>query len=265
MKLEPHLITFGEFDYPPQEFPSQPADYDNDMRAYDANIRKIINATGEPVMFLAGSRHELDYRDTQLHSCSNVAYLYVNEKARDDARDDLLKIRKKSAAKKVGEVLSAIPGINLEIFGTAIGNVAILICSDAYDPIIISEMVMNSRRGHSDRIDYFIVPSYNQSGKLVKSCQVLSYFSNSAVLYCNSFVRNGEFGVSEMFLCGERIGAWRDVAAFRQMTLPKIRKVSHRHYDLWYYELDHNFVREVIDHSKRRQSEQLDVLLKSRR
>jgi hypothetical protein len=192
----------------------------------------------------------------------------LNDRSRIEIDTGRIPIFKRSPAKKAGESLSSIPGISLDIFRTFVGNVAILICSDAYDPNIISEMVLNSGPTDPMRVQFFIVPAYNQSDKLVRSCQVLSYFTNSSVLYCNSYLKGGAFGVSEFFICGERLRELRNYtyykSKFPKNALPKIFKRPRQGYDLYVYDVPHDFISEVVDYSKPRLSEQVKSLHKSR-
>lgn len=258
-----NVVILGEYDFPPCEIRAQPAAYERDLTAFKQEILSLIDEQNHQVMVLAGSRHEMQVdSDQRVNFCSNTAYLFTNRLARIDQNDAITEFQKRAAAKKMGEVISVQPGITLYIYTTFVGNVCVLVCSDAYDPGVICEMILNSRPSSQQHVDYFFIPSYNQSARFLRSCQTLSYFTNSCVIYCNAHADNGRFyRLSEFFMCGERLEDWNRQDVLADQTKAEVETKAFAGYDLTTFKVDTAFAAQAIDYAKKRQSPTVRGLL----
>jgi hypothetical protein len=124
-------------------------------------------------------------------------------------------IRKKSPARKLGEYIDANGKIELDVFVTELGVVAVLICYDAFDPTIFLSAVRMyleslERNGGfvHQAIDIFFIPAFNRSQKFVDMCQTLSRETNSIVVYVSGDDRCEV--KSNVFVCGQSCELWAE-------------------------------------------------------
>lgn len=177
-----NIICFGEFDYPPRFM----REYSE--RRFRSDVSKIIDASSEPVILFAGSRHERartkDHGEHEFHA-HNVGHVFLNKailKSQgtiNGARE--LKIYKRTPASKVGEQLSRRLGTTIQGYRTLLGRISFLICADAYDPTIGFEFFAKSADA-TVKPEITLVPSYNVSTRLAGMCEVLSLLTNSVVV-----------------------------------------------------------------------------------
>ncbi|MCP4079314.1 MAG: hypothetical protein GY743_03630 [Planctomycetaceae bacterium] len=171
-----NIVSLGEFDYPPMFV-------DTDITSFNSDIQTKIDAVDRPVFLIAGTRHD---PNPATGECFNRARIFINKALNTAPRSEPLSgpitHDKLVSAEKSGEKISVPPGVEITYYDTCLGNIAVLICVDAYNPSVIFSMI-NQRRNHrKDFIDYIIVPSYNSSPKLYYACQVLSLLCQCSVL-----------------------------------------------------------------------------------
>ena len=106
-------------------------------------------------------------------------------------------------------------------FATSLGKVAVLICMEAFDPAMIMSVFANSRS--YNRLDVILVPSYNRSRKLLRSCQQLSSLANCIVVYVNA-LGTARHDKAQVYLSGVSLGTWREQLQYvKAMVLSKKR------------------------------------------
>lgn len=200
------IVSFGEFDYPSSAFQDR-AEIEAAQRVqgdHDAVIKQGLKAAQRPLFVFAGSYHHWTEK-----SCVNAGMVFRSE---SDGRDghsvhqDI--IEKQTAAKGLGEIISPHPSAQLHYYATNIGRIGVLICLDAFDPGIATSIFANSRESNIDRLQYILVPSYNPSSKLLRSCQHLSYYGNCVVIYVNA-MRGAQHKSAEVFICGSPLVTWK--------------------------------------------------------
>lgn len=132
-----------------------------------------------------------------------------------DAGSPPVYIRKKCPARKLGEYIDAEGKIELDVFVTEFGVVAVLICYDAFEPSIFLsavrmyyESLSREDNFYHQSIDLFFIPSFNKSEKFVNMCQILSRESNSTVVYVSGDDRCSV--KSRVFVCGEVCSLWAE-------------------------------------------------------
>jgi hypothetical protein len=213
-----NIVCFGEFDYPLFTSDTREASFEHD-------VAEMLKRAGGPVFAVLGTYHRKEklggreHRQWPGHLAQNVARIALSHHLRDeDDRDTFREILKRTPASKAGELLTGFHGIDMQVFDTIIGKLAVVICSDAYDPSIVLEFFAES--GPTEyRRDIILVPSYNRSDKLTHMCQVLSLTSRSVVVMvdaCSQRTSTSEnFEKSSVWVCGvpvtnETKGALRD-------------------------------------------------------
>jgi predicted amidohydrolase len=203
LKAGANVICLGEFDFPPHDIEgtvNPPGESASAIERHRQWITDRLMQHGKSTLVFAGSSHE--WTD---HGCVNTGEVFI---ADDDGRG--LRVhheqhRKRVAAGGLREVLTQVTSPILPYFGTSLGNIAVLICIDAFDPGVIMSMVASSRG--IDRIGMILVPSYNPSEQLVLSCQQLSYLANCCVVYVNA-MRTARHDKAQAFLSGIRLRTW---------------------------------------------------------
>jgi hypothetical protein len=206
-----HLIVFGEFDFPPA-FPGGPG---GTRSAFDRELKKIINAYGQPILLFAGTAHVCERKTSKFRdrlvgefSVANVGTVYFNKALLSGMwqKERVHRIYKRTPAMKAGEKLSRVEdGIQYSGgFVTPIGRVAFLICADAYDPLIVFDIFMQSERDE-DRPQIIFVPAYNRSPKLAEMCQILSMLTQSVVVLLDVCEEAswGDKRATEIWNCGQ--------------------------------------------------------------
>jgi hypothetical protein len=89
-------------------------------------------------------------------------------------------------SENVGEIIRVPSNRNFPVYDTIYGNICVLICSDAFDlNMFFRNIKMTDGRAFEDNIDIIFVPSFTEVS-LEASCQALSYFSKSVVIYVNT-------------------------------------------------------------------------------
>ncbi|MEM1052542.1 MAG: hypothetical protein AAGI28_10650 [Pseudomonadota bacterium] len=191
IKKGAQIISFGEYDFPIYEKLA-------DERSFVTRIQKVLDGALEPIIALIGTSHVFkkdhetagslsgdEYYETSLQ---NVGRLFFSEALRDawvsGSGNSPEKIFKATPASRVGERLSSARSENrIKLYGynTVLGRVAVLICSDAYDPTIILEIAAKCADPNL-RPNYILVPSYNASLVFPDLCQILSFVTRSIVI-----------------------------------------------------------------------------------
>jgi len=101
----------------------------------------------------------------------------------------------------------------MDYYATAHGNVAVLICIDAYAPGIVSSHMAISSLREDKRPHVILVPSYNRSRKLLRSAQILSQLTNTVVVYINAMggldEHVGDDMRAQVFVSGLALEKWR--------------------------------------------------------
>jgi predicted amidohydrolase len=208
LKADADIICFGEFDYPAiddRNHLTRAASL-SELTAHRAWIKKRMIEHDRPVFLFAGSSHCW----TKTHaSCANIGRIFIADRQSDDTALTVRfqRYEKRVAAKTLGEGLAQVPTPVLPYFGTSIGKIGVLICVDAFDPAIVMSVFANSSDSNFDRIGIILVPSYNPSRKLVRSCQHLSYLANCAVVYVNAFA-NAHHDRAQVFVSGISLRTW---------------------------------------------------------
>jgi predicted amidohydrolase len=204
LALGANIVCFGEFDYPLFKSDSRAEAFDQDI------MQRLENASG-PVFAVLGSFHRkevlkgIENKRWPGHLAQNVAKIAMSHHFRDDDVS-IREVLKRTPASKAGELLSGFHGIDMQVFDTIIGKIAVVICSDAYDPSIVLEYFAQSGPSGEYRRDIILVPSYNRSHKLADMCQVLSLTSRSIVVMVDACrqrtSRSREFDKSSVWVCG---------------------------------------------------------------
>jgi hypothetical protein len=205
LKRGANIVCFGEFDYP--LFKTQARE-----ETFQHDVMNLVNGAAGPVFAVLGTYHrkeKLSGPENRVwpgHVAQNVARIALSHHLRDEGNEDSFRdILKTTPASKAGELLTGFHGIDMQVFDTIIGKLAVVICSDAYDPSIVLEFFAES--GPSEyRRDIILVPSYNRSDKLTHMCQVLSLISRSIVVMvdaCSERTSSSEhFSKSSVWVCG---------------------------------------------------------------
>lgn len=205
LALEANIICFGEFDYPLFKVKARAKAFEHDI------LQRLKEAAG-PVFAVLGSYHHKEVLTGGEndrwpgHLAQNIAKIAVSHHLRDEGDDPAVRtVLKRTPASKAGELLTGLHGIDMQVFDTIIGKLAVVICSDAYDPSIVLEFFAES--GPTEyRRDIILVPSYNRSDKLTHMCQVLSLTSRSIVVMvdaCTQRTSNSDaFDKSSVWVCG---------------------------------------------------------------
>lgn len=203
---EANFISLGEFDVPPKLVSDCYADDFLDW------VKNTIETYDHPVLIIPGTRHEF-HDGSKLPVCHNHAKIFAN-KAMDKFRDHSFQSRaypldhpKLVSAEKLGERLTPVQMSEPRYYETHFGRIGVLICVDAYSPNIIFSLI-NARDGISDtgpsqKLDFLLVPAYNNSAKLYYACQVLSMTCETVVLLadaCKQSTRQPE--LCELFIAG---------------------------------------------------------------
>jgi predicted amidohydrolase len=199
------VVCLGEFDFPPLDIDGEIRSQEESAelnRAHREWITSRLLQHGKPALIFAGSSH-----DWTEHGCVNVGEVFI---ADDDGRG--LKVHpqrylKRVAAGGLGETLTQVTSPLLPYFGTSLGMIAVLICVDAFDPGVIMSIVASSRG--IDRVGMILVPSYNPSERLVRSCQQLSYLANCSVVYVNA-LETARHRKAQVFLSGISLQTWHE-------------------------------------------------------
>lgn len=228
-----NLICFGEFDYPPG-FSDEDNPYDNEAD-FQREVLEILDRSKKPSVAILGSSHRRkpipsDPDKPQLldeYKVENVAQVFFSKSLLSSVDrptvDNPKGVWKVTPASKVGERLSRPKDITLHGFNAVFGRVAVLICSDAYDPSIIFELFARSQEA-DEKPDFIVVPSYNDSGKFPELCQVLSFMTNTVVVMVDAHDGDNKYcGKAQIWACGipaEELskGVWRelDVCAYHK-------------------------------------------------
>lgn len=201
---EANVVALGEFDFPPHDVDGvliNPGDSAAAIEGHREWIKGRLAKHGRPALVFAGSSHEWAG-----HGCVNVGEVFI---ADDDGRGLQVhhhRYRKRVAAGGLGETLTQVTSPLLPYFGTSFGKIAVLICIDAFDPGVIMSMVASPRG--IDRVGMILVPSYNPSERLVRSCQQLSYLANCCVVYVNA-MGSARHTKAQVFLSGISLRTWR--------------------------------------------------------
>lgn len=192
------IITFGETDFPP-------LGTNLEEESYLTKLQARIDAVERPVFLVAGTRH-----DHFEHSeCHNRARILVNSALQSLKRTDLengpILHSKLYSAERAGEKISVPTRPRVRYYETVLGNIAVLICVDAYSPaVLMSALASRAIRGR-DQIDFILVPSYNESPKLYYSCQVLSLLSGSVVVLADACSQRNDKPAETAIFIGGRL------------------------------------------------------------
>jgi len=208
MALGANIVCFGEFDYP--LFMSSARE-----EAFEHDVDQMLKRAGGPVFAVLGTYHKKEklegrqHRQWPGHRAQNIARIALSPHLRDeDDEDPFREILKRTPASKAGEVLTGFHDIAMQVFDTILGKLAVVICSDAYDPSIVLEFFAESGASGANeaRRDIILVPSYNMSDKLTHMCQVLSLTSRSIVVMVDACSQrtsvSEEFDKSSVWVCG---------------------------------------------------------------
>lgn len=179
VKQGANIISLSEFDYPPQ---LSEDNEDEHARRYSKEIQNIINSAQQPVFLIAGSRHE-SVEEKGGITVKNYAKIFTNDALKETTvPPPQLPIdhEKIVPAQKMGEQLTPNRTPKVSFYETPIGRIGVLVCIDAYSPNII--LSITHSQIEDAKIDYLIVPSYNNSSKFYYACQSLSLISGTVVL-----------------------------------------------------------------------------------
>jgi predicted amidohydrolase len=196
------IVCLGEFDFPP-------VDDRNAAESTAANeshrdwIRNRLRDAGRPAVVFAGSSHQWSEQ-----GCANIGETFFADA--DDAGEIFIRhqqYEKRLAAKKMGETLTETQEPVHPFFATSLGKVAVLICMEAFDPAMVMSVFAHSRS--YNKLDVILVPSYNRSEMLLRSCQQLSSLANCIVVYVNA-LGTAEHENAQVYLSGVSLKLWRE-------------------------------------------------------
>lgn len=173
-----NIISFGETDY--QEHSDRACE-----EKFQEKIKAKIDAVERPIFLIAGT--DYDHEENEAAStCLNRARIFPNKTLLSQERDDIpsrpILHPKLHAAERTDERISSPERPRIVYYETILGNIAVLICVDAYNPTVVMSLLRNRGSLDKDQIDFILVPSYNKSAKLFYACQVLSLLSGSVVM-----------------------------------------------------------------------------------
>jgi predicted amidohydrolase len=199
-----NVICLGEFDFPPVDYAATFVDLARSEAANEKHrgwIEERLKKHGKPAIVFAGSSHQW----TQ-HGCANIGEIFIADYNGNGAiHVHRQNYNKRVTAGGLGELLHQTTSPILKYFGTSLGKVACLICIDAFDPGVVMSLIASSRG--IDRVGIVLVPSYNPSERLVRSCQQLSYHANCTVVYANS-METATHTKAQVFLSGIPLRTW---------------------------------------------------------
>ena len=205
LRSDCNIVSFGEFDYP--------IDLSKDEKAaFEKNVQQEVNKVDRGVFAVIGTAHVLESARTDEWTgpvAQNVAKVVISDNLLEGKQKAIRDVKKRTPASKAGELLTGLHGIDMEVFNTPLGKLAVVICSDAYDPSIVLEFFARSTSGDSKR-DIIIIPSYNTSIKLTYMCQLLSLVSESVVILvdaCSFCSNNTVFDKSDAWIYGISVSA----------------------------------------------------------
>lgn len=93
---------------------------------------------------------------------------------------------KYSPALSLGENLAPRSDLNWRYYKTELGQMAVLVCFDAIDPNVILRQIYFYRDVPADnRINIYLIPSFSPNDVVRDQAEMLSYFTNSIVVYVN--------------------------------------------------------------------------------
>jgi predicted amidohydrolase len=201
-----HVVCLGEFDFPPIDDTCDIAISQALNKKHKDWIVERLNRHAKPALVFGGSSHVWDANG----ACSNIGHIFTCDaevtgggmKAREHVYE------KRISAKSLGESVAQSSTPTLTYFGTSYARIAVLICVDAFDPGIVTSIMANSRDDNIDRVGIILVPSYNPSKQLVRSCQQLSYLANCIVVYVNAF-EHANHDRGQVFLSGIPLKTWK--------------------------------------------------------
>jgi predicted amidohydrolase len=209
------IVCLGEFDFPPVD-PNREAESSAANEKYRRWITSRLVRGGRPAIVFAGSSHQW-----QEAGCTNIGETFIaepNHEGKIVVRH--LRYEKRIAAKNQGEILLETMPIH-PYFATSLGKVAVLICMEAFDPAMVMSVFANS--SSYNRLDVILVPSYNRSRKLLRSCQQLSSLANCIVVYVNA-LGIARHDKAQVYLSGVSLGTWREQLQYvKAMVLSKKR------------------------------------------
>ncbi|MFM5918172.1 MAG: hypothetical protein ACKOOL_11665 [Novosphingobium sp.] len=219
LKQGANFICFGEYDYPPQMA---------DEGTFKDRVKAILNGVAQQSLVVLGSAHEFEsglngttevndvpYQEVRVE---NVARLFFSDSLLNayQARKPLVNpyvIRKRTPAWRVGERLSSPKDPKLYGFNTPFGRLAVLVCSDAYDPTIAMKVAKMAAKPE-DKPDFIVVPAYNASKYFPAMCQLISLLTRSTVILVDA-CRVGDtypygWSKSQIWVCGMPAGEVAD-------------------------------------------------------
>jgi predicted amidohydrolase len=222
-----NIISLGEFDFPWDYNDASKRKTEN----FEKHLTKLINNVPQPVFLIAGSRHDF----IGPGKLTNTARIFVNNKLLTApgiaGTPQPILHHKRTAAFKMGEKLSPPENVSFKCYDTSLGNIGVLICSDAYDPNLVFEFFRNSDLGLPKRVNYIIVPAYNTSPKLFMVCQTLSLLTKTVVMLVDACAVNNNIdssGVS-LFISGKK---FKDIKS-KDSSIGTKRRVKLNNLQVW--------------------------------
>jgi predicted amidohydrolase len=225
MKLDPNVIIFPEFAYPPPQ-PTVPTswaweDIDAKLEQREEFDRRALQVIGNKNVFLIlGSFHCLmslynvgvifpwgSHRDGQAdftrvqRDHGRLGLSYFNSVPGHDRINAPILYRKRFPARKVGEQTRVPTGREFNIFKCSFGKVVVLICSDVLD---INQFLTIVRESLAARdFDFVLIPAYNPATSFNDICRDLSNLAATTVVVANAHDRGVNLPSSELFVCGQ--------------------------------------------------------------
>ncbi len=271
--LTPDVVCFGELAYPPPP-PSEDNGWDVDLiREYGARridfedqVRRYLRRRNSNAFVFLGTFH-------CLMTLYNVGVAFpwgpstdgVKVEVADEWLDAKEKgeeivqqtppvtLRKRFPARRAGEVTRTPPQPTFDVFFTEFGRVGVLICSDIVDlNQFLTVARWNTPTDKYANIDYILVPSYNDSKKLVSMCQELSYIAATTVIVTNANPGNADFPETQLFCCGLGIPDLAQLSALKSMVTVHQQTVSFSGAVLNIFDIDIKRARNFRDSEQRK-------------
>jgi hypothetical protein len=224
---EADVICFGEFAYPPPPVDPSGSTIEAMQRCIDrrkdfeTRVIDMIeearenNKSYQPFVFL-GSYHCLltmygigivypwgtNRTEVMASTSDDIGNDEQDVKSKVEKLNAPVLYRKRFPARRVGESTRVPATMNVDVYETSFGRVAIMLCSDVLDLnqfMAIRRHNANSQRGP---IDFVLVPSYNRSTKLASMCRELSYAARCAVVLVNANPKRPDFPGTDIYVCG---------------------------------------------------------------
>ena len=219
LDVEPDIVCFPELSYPPPSNRTysriEPTTYREELvntyfdrssygrnrDDYEKRMIGLLNGHGEPFTFLGSFHCPFDFYNIgiiyPLGARTHTLKAEASGKYLDDHSTDNKPIqwklsppilyRKRFPARRLNEFTRVPSNFEFHTYSVSGLRMGVMICSDVLD----ANQLLNVARVNAfgtvhNKIDVIMVPSYNESPRLVSMCRELSYLARNIVVYVNA-------------------------------------------------------------------------------